>query len=117
MREGFFVFPESIVSVISKCETQFLPVCQVYGASLLSIFVRFPVSYSYIIKDQSTESTVTKIRFKDGTEYLVRDDNTANYMFAVGNTGRDVTFLFNRMIDINEISSVILDGGLEFSVS
>ena len=60
---------------------------------------------------------VTKIRFKDGTEYLVRYDVTANYMFAVGDTDRDVTFLFNRMIDVNEISSVILDGGLEFSVS
>ena len=60
---------------------------------------------------------VTKIRFKDGTEYLVRDDATANYMFAVGNTDREVTFLFNRMIDLNAISSVILDGGLEFPVS
>ena len=60
---------------------------------------------------------VTKIRFKDGTEYLVRDDSTANYMFAVGDTDRDVTFMFNRMIDVNEISSVILDGGLAFSVS
>ncbi|MCI7639099.1 MAG: hypothetical protein MSS60_04645 [Clostridiales bacterium] len=60
---------------------------------------------------------VTKIRFKDGTEYLVRDDATANYMFAVGDTDRDVTFMFNRMIDVNEISSVILDGGLAFSVS
>lgn len=27
-----------------------------------------------------------------------------------------LTFLFNRMIDVKEISSVILDGGLEFSV-
>ena len=60
---------------------------------------------------------VTKLRFKDGTEYLVRDDATANYMFAVGNTDREVTFMFNRMIDVGEISSVILDGGLEFSVS
>lgn len=60
---------------------------------------------------------VTKIRFKDGTEYLVRDDTTANFMFSVGNTDRDVTFMFNRMIDVNEISSVILDGGLEFSAS
>lgn len=59
---------------------------------------------------------VTKIHFKDGTEYLVRDDTTANYMFAVGDTDRDVTFMFNRMIDVDEISSVILDGGLEFSV-
>ena len=37
-------------------------------------------------------------------------------MFAVGNTDLDVTFLFNRMIDVKEISSVILDGGLEYSV-
>ena len=60
---------------------------------------------------------VTKIRFKDGTEYLVGDDATANYMFAVGNTDRDVTFMFNRMIDVKEIAAVILDGGLEFPVS
>lgn len=60
---------------------------------------------------------VTKIRFKDGTEYLVRDDATANYMFAVGNTDRDVTFMFNRMIDVKEIAAVILDGGLEFPVN
>lgn len=60
---------------------------------------------------------VTKIRFKDGTEYLVGDDATANYMFAVGNTDRDVTFMFNRMIDVKEIAAVILDGGLEFPVN
>lgn len=48
---------------------------------------------------------------------MARDDATANYMFAVGNTDRDVTFMFNRMIDVNQISAVILDGGLEFSVS
>lgn len=48
---------------------------------------------------------------------MVRDDATANYMFAVGETDRDVTFMFNRMIDVNEISTVILDGGLAFSVS
>ena len=60
---------------------------------------------------------VTKIRFLDGTEYLVRDDDTANYMFAVGSTDRDVTFMFNRMIDVKEIAAVILDGGLEFPVS
>ena len=27
-----------------------------------------------------------------------------------------ITFLFNRMIDVKEISSVIPDGGLEYSV-
>ena len=64
----------------------------------------------------SEEINVTKIRFKDGTEYVVRDDNTANYVFAVGSTPNNITFMFNRMIDVNEISSVTVDGGLEFSV-
>lgn len=60
---------------------------------------------------------VTKIRFKDGTEYVVQDDNTANYMFAVGSSEKkDVTLMFNRMIDVNKITSVILDDGLEFTV-
>lgn len=60
---------------------------------------------------------VVKICFQDGKEYVVKDDNTANYVFAVGATDKDVTFMFNRMIDVNEITSVILDGGLEFPVN
>lgn len=61
---------------------------------------------------------VAKIQFKDGTEYVVADDNTANYMFAVGSSEKeDVTYMFNRMIDVNEITSVILDSGLEFTVN
>ena len=58
-----------------------------------------------------------KICFKDGTEYVVRDENVANYMFAVGYTDRDVTLMFNRMIDVNEIASIVLDGDVEFQVS
>ena len=58
-----------------------------------------------------------KISFKDGTEYVVVDENVANHMFAVGHTDRDVTLMFNRMIDVNEIASVILDGNIEFRVS
>lgn len=61
---------------------------------------------------------VAKIQFKDGTEYVVADDNTANHVFAVGSSGKeDVTYMFNRMIDVNEIASVVLDGGLEFPVN
>ncbi len=58
-----------------------------------------------------------KICFKDGTEYVVRDENVANYMFAVGYTDRDVTLMFNRMIDVNEIASIVLDGDVAFQVS
>ena len=56
---------------------------------------------------------VAIIRFKDGTEYVVRDEDTANYMFAVGSGDKDVTYMFNRIIDVNEISSIVLDGGIE----
>ncbi|MDO5154235.1 MAG: hypothetical protein Q4D50_12890 [Eubacteriales bacterium] len=71
------------------------------------------------IQDYPSENNeVAKIRFEDGTEYLIRDDNTANYIFAVGSSGKqDVTYMFNRMIDVNEIASVILDNGLAFSVN
>ena len=56
------------------------------------------------------------ICFTDGTQYVVKDKNTANYMFAVGSDGqKDVTFMFNRMIDVNEIQSVTLDGGLTYT--
>lgn len=58
-----------------------------------------------------------KICFKDGTEYVVRDKNVANYMFAVGYSDEDVTLMFNRMIDVNEIASIVLDGDVAFQVS
>ena len=58
------------------------------------------------------------IRFVDGTEYVVRDETHENYMFAVGNGERnDVNYMFNRIIDVNEITSVVLDGGIEISVT
>lgn len=69
-------------------------------------------------KDYPNEfNSVAKIRFQDGTEYVVQDENTANYVFAVGGSDKDVTYMFNRMIDVNEITAVILDGGLEFRVN
>ncbi len=61
-------------------------------------------------------NNVVKIRFQNGEEYVVRDDNTANAVFAVGENDRDVTYMFNRIIDVKDVTSVILDGGLEFTV-
>ena len=57
------------------------------------------------------------IRFADGTEYVVRDAEHENYMFAVTAGERnDVNYMFNRIIDVNEITSVVLDGGIEITV-
>lgn len=38
-------------------------------------------------------------------------------MFAVTAGERnDVNYMFNRIIDVNEIASVVLDGGIEITV-
>ena len=58
------------------------------------------------------------IRFTDGTEYVVRDAAHENYMFAVTAGERnDVNYMFNRVVDVNEITSVVLDGGIEIPVT
>ena len=60
---------------------------------------------------------VAKIQFADGTEYVVKDGYTLNYVFNVQSSGgTDVTFMFNRMIDVKEVTSIILDGGIELTV-
>jgi len=60
---------------------------------------------------------VAKLRFTDGTEYVVCGDDTANYAFAVsGSTQDDVTYLFNRMVDVTKIASLTLDSGIELTV-
>ena len=65
-----------------------------------------------------SSNKVCIIRFADGIEYVVRDETHENYMFAVGNGERnDVNYMFNRIIDVNEITSVVLDGGIEIPVT
>lgn len=59
---------------------------------------------------------LTKIMFSDGTEYVVKDENTLNHVFAVADETEETTFMFNRIIDVNEISSVIVDGNIELTV-
>lgn len=64
------------------------------------------------------EAEVCILRFADGTEYVVRDETHENYMFAVGNGERnDVNYMFNRVVDVNEITSVVLDGGIEIPIT
>lgn len=60
---------------------------------------------------------LTKIQFADGTEYVVKDDDTLNHVFAVADSEtEETTFMFNRIIDVSEITSVIVDGNIELTV-
>ena len=61
--------------------------------------------------------TMVKIRFTDGTEYVVLEEYTANYIFWVGDENNmENTLMFNRIIDVNEVASVIVDGNIELTV-
>lgn len=60
---------------------------------------------------------VAKIQFADGTEYVVKDGYTLNYVFNVGSSGgTDSTFMFNRIIDVKEVTAIIMDGDIELTV-
>ena len=55
-----------------------------------------------------------KIRFADGSEYVVQDGYTENRVFAVTDSEeRELTYMFNRIIDVNEVVSVVVDGDVE----
>lgn len=56
---------------------------------------------------------VAKIQFADGTEYVVKDGYTENFVFHVSSEdGMDETLMFNRIIDVTEVTGLILDGGM-----
>ena len=55
-----------------------------------------------------------KVKFDDGTEYTVQDGYISNYVFNVSDDdGSNHTYMFNRIIDVDSVISVIVDGGLE----
>ena len=58
-----------------------------------------------------------KVKFDDGTEYTVQDGYISNYVFNVSDSeGTNHTYMFNRIIDVSKVTSVIVDGGMELPV-
>ncbi len=58
-----------------------------------------------------------KICFADGSEYVVQDGYIENRVFAVTDSAEtELTYMFNRIIDVKEVASVIVDGGVELMV-
>ena len=51
-----------------------------------------------------------RIRYTDGTEYVVSEGYTLNYTDASWNEDDVLTISFNRIIDVEKIDAVILDG-------
>lgn len=58
-----------------------------------------------------------KIRFADGSEYVVQDGYTENRVFAVTDAEeKELTYMFNRIIDVNEVISIVVDGDIELTL-
>lgn len=52
-----------------------------------------------------------KLTFKDGTEYVVKDDNTLNCLFEVGNeNSTEATMMMNRLVDVDNVVSITVNG-------
>lgn len=57
-----------------------------------------------------------KVKFADGTEYVVQDGYISNYVFNVADAeGREHTYMFNRIIDVSKVTSVVVDGNVELT--
>lgn len=57
-----------------------------------------------------------KVKFDDGTEYTVQDGYISNYVFNVSDPeGSNHTYMFNRIIDISRVTSVVVDGNVELT--
>ena len=51
-----------------------------------------------------------KILFRDGTEYIIQGDGIINSLFNVGSSdGSEVTLMMNRLVDVDQIASVIVN--------
>ncbi len=52
-----------------------------------------------------------KLTFKDGIEYVVKNDNTLNCLFEVGNENNTETnLMMNRLVDVEDVASVTVNG-------
>lgn len=52
-----------------------------------------------------------KLTFRDGSEYVVEDESTINYLYNVLSPDwKSVTMMLNRLVDVEEVVSVTVDG-------
>lgn len=57
-----------------------------------------------------------KVKFDDGTEHTVQDGYISNYVFNVSDSeGSNHTYMFNRIIDVSKVTSVVVDGNVELT--
>lgn len=52
-----------------------------------------------------------KLTFRDGTEYIVRDLTTVNYLFSVAaSDDSENTLMMNRLVDVDNVTAIFAEG-------
>lgn len=113
--ENQFVCPDKI-TIPEQAQGKMTNITLGEGAVTLSP-IAITVKVEEIENFPNSFIDLTKIKFADGTEYVVKDNYILNYVFAVADSEtEETTFMFNRIIDVKEVVSVIVDGDIELTV-
>lgn len=80
------------------------------GAVLLSPF-SVQLNVTQLLEDNYESIKELKFTFSDGTEYVVENKNTINYLFNVADEGfTENALLLNRLVDVEQVAAVTING-------
>lgn len=80
------------------------------GAVLLSPF-SVQLNVTQLLEDNFESIKELKFTFSDGTDYVVENNNTINYLFNVADEAfTENALLLNRLVDVDHIAAVTVNG-------
>ena len=88
------------------------PICIQIDAMNLEFLHENIEKEDYVLADNVDDVV---IRYDDGTEYVVKQEYTMNFLFAHVTDGSErdnsvLNFMFNRIIDVDQVKSVVING-------
>lgn len=83
---------------------------QTFGAGSVTL-TPFAIQIRSAKLEQGDGIGAVKLTFRDGSEYVVEDESTINYLYNVLSPDwKNVTMMLNRLVDVEEVVSVTVDG-------
>lgn len=79
------------------------------GAITLSPF-SVQVDFKQLANEENDYIENLTLTFRDGSEYTVFDGYTINYLFNVGDGKAENTMMLNRLVDLDTVASVTVNG-------
>ena len=81
------------------------------GIRLSPIGITLEASQMDFLGDSKNLDTLERLalRFQDGSEFVIEDDTSNNYMFAASPEEGHLVIPFNRLVDLNQVQAVVVD--------